>query len=73
MGQVLHVVTSICKLECCDNFNKYVLNAMDVKSKCCNSDNCFECEFQTEKVDIASDSSSEYSVEVGNCCRMHKE
>ena len=70
MGQALGGLASIAKLECCNNLCKYVLNAMDVKSKCCGE--CFECEVKTEEIALPDDG-SEYSIEIQDCCSIHKE
>ena len=51
----------------CESCAKFVFNAMDVKSRCCD---CFDCEFVTEKVDLPYDD-SEFSVEVDGCCEAH--
>ena len=63
MGQA----ASILKAFSCESCAKYVCNAMDIKSKCCD---CCDFEFQTDKVEVADDN-SELSIEVGDCCELH--
>ena len=58
MGQA----ASIIKAFSCEACAKFVCNAMDVKSRCCD-----DFEFQTERVDLPDDI-SEYSIEVEGCC-----
>ena len=60
MGQAASIIRAFS----CQDCAKFVFNAMDVKSRCCD---CFDCEFVTEKVDIPDDV-SELSVEVERCC-----
>ena len=55
---------SIIRAFSCESCAKFVFNAMDVKSRCCD---CFDCQFVTEKVGLPDDG-SEYSVEVEGCC-----
>ncbi len=57
-------VASVIRAFSCEACSKFVFNAMDVKSRCCD---CFDCEFVTERVDIPDDI-SEYSMEVQGCC-----
>ncbi len=51
----------------CENLSKYVLNSCMCESTCSD---CCEFSLSTEKVDIVSDSVSEYSVEVDNCLQF---
>ena len=60
MGQAASIIRAFS----CEYCAKFVFNAMDVKSRCCD---CFDCEFVTEKVDLPDDD-SEFSVEVDGCC-----
>ncbi len=57
MGQVANVIRAFS----CEACAKFVCNAMDVRSRCCD---CCDFEFTTEKVDLPDDT-SEFSVEVG--------
>ena len=70
MGQAVPVLGALGKMQCLDSCSKYVCNAMSLHSRCCN---CFEFEFETDKVDLQDDSSSEYSVEIVGCCHTRKE
>ena len=62
-------VVSALKVINCDTCAKYVCNACKVHSKC--SGYC-ELDVETTEVEIPKDSDSDISVEVDNCCSMHK-
>ena len=67
MGAALGVLPGIVKALSCQDCARYVCNAMDIKSSCCQ---CFSCELETSEVAIADDS-SEISVEVDGCFEAH--
>jgi len=64
MGQALNSL----RILSCRDFYVYVLNAMDIKSECC--DLC-RCEYHTERVDPQDDTST-ISVDVGQCCAVRE-
>jgi hypothetical protein len=61
MGAMVSVIHAMS----CQDCARYVCNAMDLRSRCCND--CWSCEYHTELVDVPDDS-SEISVEVIGCC-----
>ncbi len=62
MGTIAAVLPGITKALSCQDCARYVCNSMGVKSRCCD---CFDCELQTNEVEVAED--SEFSVEVEGC------
>ena len=63
MGTVTGALPGITKALSCQDCARYVCNSMGVKSRCCD---CFDCELQTNEVEVAEDN-SEFSVEVEGC------
>ena len=62
-------IVSALKVINCSDCAKYVCNACKVHSKCSD---CCEIDVETTEVDVAPDDDSNVSVEVDNCCSMHK-
>ena len=67
MGATLGVLPGIVKALSCQDCARYVCNAMDIKSSCCQ---CWSCELETSEVAIAEDN-SEISVDVEGCFEAH--
>ena len=53
----------------CDTCAKYVCNACKINSKCSG---CCELSVETEEIEVAPDDDSNISVEIDNCCSVHK-
>ena len=62
-------VASVIKAFSCDSCAKYVCNALDIRSQCC--DEYCEFEVSTERVDLSRDD-SDYEIEVDGCCMARK-
>ena len=69
MGQALSTIIEAFNCNCM-YCSKYVCNACDFRSECCNGDLC-GIEYHTEAIDLSRDD-SDYEIEIDNCCLARK-
>ena len=62
-------IVSALKVINCDSCSKDVCNAMSIHSNCSD---CCSFDVTTEAIEVAPDDDSNISVEIDNCCSVHK-